>query len=115
MQIIKTEGYSVKDKVVIANDYIVPELTSQYNIAKDQILIEKDVMTYIISRSEEEKGVRNLKRSLNEIFSFVNYRNIIKDYNVDSLSVMMPLKLTTHIVNKILPLPKSQYFHSMYA
>ena len=67
---IHTKGYDSKEKTVIARDYLLPSVQKQINFKADDIEISDDVINHIItSYTEQEKGVRNLKRCL-EILAY---------------------------------------------
>ena len=70
---IETTGYSVKDKLVIAKDYLLPKIVKQVKFNEGDIIIEDDMIKYIIEHcTENEKGVRNLKRCLEIVFTKLN-------------------------------------------
>lgn len=75
---IKTNGYNVKDKLAITNDYLLKEICANYGFSTGDIVFTNDVLTYIINITDEEKGVRNLKRSLEEIISQLNLHKLLK-------------------------------------
>ena len=60
---IQTNGYDTKDKINIVNDYLLPKIIDQVKFNKEDIIISNDIITHIINTyTNEEKGVRNLKR-----------------------------------------------------
>jgi ATP-dependent Lon protease len=108
---IKTEGYKLEEKVIIARDYLLPELYNQFKL-KD-VSIKDDVIKYIInSRIEDEEGVRNLKRALECILSNLNLNVLMSPEEV-----LFPLEITEDMVNKYvkkLNANASNKLHSMY-
>lgn len=88
---IRVNGYKSEEKVIIARDYLIPEIIKEYGIKNDDIVFSDDILKYIITITEEEQGVRNLKRNINNIISWVNMiryipRNDITikfPYNID--------------------------------
>lgn len=77
MVCIHTDGYSAKDKVIIAKNHLIPYLTAEFGFPKDSILFPDDVLHSIITRVETEEGIRNFRRALHEIFSNVNLKRLI--------------------------------------
>lgn len=70
---IKTLGLDVKSKLIIAKDYLLPNLLKEYNIKEGDIKFEDEcVDTLINNYTNKEKGVRNLKRCLETVVSKVN-------------------------------------------
>lgn len=90
---IHAEGYTKKDKLTIAKDYIIPDIYEQFNINDDQIVIPEHVMSRIISRTDEEAGVRNMKRSLENIVSNLNISKLLGE-------VEFPVVVSEEMVSK---------------
>ena len=64
MYSIQTKGYTPKEKIIIANNYLLPKIREQVNFKKDEIIIPDDVLEYIINTpgmTRNEDGVRNFK------------------------------------------------------
>ena len=75
---IKTNGYNMKDKIEIANNYILKELCANYGFDTHEIVFTNEILGYIINNTAEEKGVRNFKRALEEIISQLNLHKLLK-------------------------------------
>ena len=96
MYSIQTKGYTTKEKIVIANNYLLPKIREQVSFKKDDIIIPDDVLEYIISTpgmTRSEDGVRNLKRCLEIIHTKLNLFRLVKsDSNI--LTKEIDLKVT---------------------
>jgi len=103
---IKTEGYSVKDKVKIAKDFMLPKLMKEFAFAQTDIIIPDDVVSHIISLIDEEQGVRNLKRALEDILSRVNLDRLLNKNKT------FPFVVTEEIVSSYITKPKPPAFLS---
>ncbi len=68
---IKFSNLTLREKIVIVNDYILPELYDNIDL-KDAIDIPENVLVYIIEHYTNESGVRKLKELLYEIISEIN-------------------------------------------
>ena len=67
---IHTKGYDTKEKYTIAQDYLIPKIEKNINFEKGQIIIPNDTLTFIVNEyTEGEKGVRNLKRCLEILYT----------------------------------------------
>ena len=78
---IQTEGYDAKEKVTIARKYLLPKIQEQVNFNDGDIIIPDDTLEYIISNqglTNEESGVRNLKRCLEIIYTKLNLFRLMK-------------------------------------
>lgn len=101
MIVIKASGYDNKDKIKIAQDYMVPQFKTEYNLQGD-IIFPDDTITHIIKSIEDEKGVRNLKRALDDIISQVNLHYLLKkslEVKKEHISIEFPFTITPQIVD----------------
>ena len=109
MSIIKTYAYKPSEKIEIARNYLIPEMERQYNIPHDSIRFSEENIRYIVGKIDEEKGVRNLKRALNEIFAFTNYKHILQEYTaIDENDLVFPLQMSEKIIDFIIPKKNEQ-------
>lgn len=105
---IQTDGYDNKQKIVIANNYLLPKIREQVKFNKEDIVLSDDVVSYIISSfTDGEKGVRNLKRCLEIIHTKLNlYRLMTPETNLfekeQTLKVSFPFEVTREVVDKLI-------------
>jgi len=119
---IKTKGYIAKEKIVIANNYLLPKIREQVKFQPEDILIEDDVMSHIIeTHCNKEDGVRNLKRCLEIIYTKLNLYRLMKPgstlfNNEISLNVEFPYTITKNIADKLIKREddKNAAMYSMY-
>ena len=62
MYTIDIPGYNVTDKICIAKSHLIPAI--EKDLGLQGLLINDKVLKYLIERTHEEEGVRNLKRNL---------------------------------------------------
>ena len=118
---IQTNGYDSKQKIIIANNYLVPKVISNVNFNKEDITISDDTLKYIMDNyTNKEKGVRNLKRCIEIIYTKINlYRLMKPDTNLFeedvSLSVTFPFTVTTDVVQKLIKKEENdEYYKNFY-
>jgi len=105
---ITTKGYNIKEKTTICSDYLSPKIQENVGFKKDDIIIPDDVIKYIIDNyTDEEKGVRNIKRCIEIIYTKLNlYRLMKPDTNLFkkdlSIKVEFPYTVTTDVVQKLI-------------
>ena len=76
---IRTKGYDLKEKTIIARNYMLPKIREQVGFGPDDIVFSDDVLGHIISNlAKGEEGVRNLKRSLEVIHTKLNLYRLVK-------------------------------------
>ena len=76
---IETKGYEADDKVIISKQYLIPKLESELNMKEGDIVLKDDIIKHIVEKyTNGEKGVRNLKRCLEIVYSKINLYKFIK-------------------------------------
>lgn len=118
---IKTDGYSTKEKIHIVNNYLSPSIGKQMAFSNNDIIINDDVLMYIIEKfTMEEKGVRNVKRCIEIIYSKLNLFRLMKPgvnifkQQID-LDVSFPFEVTRNNVDKLIKINTgSSIYKHMY-
>ena len=105
---ITTKGYDKKEKNIIAKKYLLTSSCKQVKFEEGSIIINDDALDYIIDNyTEEESGVRNLKRCLEIIFTKLNlFRLMPKEYSLfnkeEIFNVEFPFHVTIPIIQKLI-------------
>ena len=94
---IKVNGYSFKEKMTICKNYIIPELLPQYNLHMEDIQFEESLIKLIIDSYGKDEGVRNIKRVINNILSYVNMMRYIPN---ESYEIKLPFSITIDFFEK---------------
>ena len=112
---INVNGYSVIQKKVIAKDYLIDEILPKYNMKKGDIIFEDKLLDYIIDNvSSKEGGVRDLKRAINNIVSWINMMKYIK---IDNIEIKLPFNVSISYYDKYCKknnTMSNDKIHSMY-
>jgi len=70
--VIQLAGYSSKEKATIAENYLIPQALKELGL-DERVAFSKEVVPYIIEQyANEEVGVRELKRSIEQIAQKIN-------------------------------------------
>ena len=105
---IQTGGYKNDEKCIIANDYLIPNIEKNVNFEKGQIIIPSETIKYIAETlTDNEKGVRNLKRCLEIIYTKLNLYRLMKEGSTlfnkeETIKVKFPFTVTKEIVQKLI-------------
>jgi len=67
MEVIHLSGYTLEEKLVIANRYLLPRQIKENGVKKRQIRINDTTITRIITHYTREAGLRNLEREIGKI------------------------------------------------
>ena len=105
---IKTTGYKINDKIVIAKNYLIPKIRYEVNFKEGDIIIPDATLNYIIDNyTEKEDGVRNLKRCIEIVYKKLNLYRLVKPgttlFEKDNVLVVeFPFTVTNDIVNNLI-------------
>uniref|UniRef100_A0A6C0C3S3 ATPase AAA-type core domain-containing protein n=1 Tax=viral metagenome TaxID=1070528 RepID=A0A6C0C3S3_9ZZZZ len=105
---IHTAGYDTKEKIVIAKKYLIPKIEKNVNFKEGEINIMDDSLTKIIDTfTDKEKGVRNLKRCLEIIYTKLNlYRLMKPDSSLfkkeNTIKVEFPFVVNLEVIDKLI-------------
>jgi ATP-dependent Lon protease len=121
---IETKGYEAKEKMVIARQYMLPKIREQVNFGPDDIVIPDDTLQYIITNkklTQEEAGVRNMKRCLEIIHTKLNLFRLMRPDDTMltkeiGIKVEFPFTVTRQHVDQLIKNEEkqSQSLLSMY-
>lgn len=67
MEVIQVSGYTEYDKMIIANNYLIPKQIEENGLTKSKVKISDKVVSKIIKNYTRESGVRNLERQIAKI------------------------------------------------
>lgn len=82
MNVVVLKGYDAKQKLTIAENYLLPAALRDVNLV-EKVAIGREVIEHVIAEyASEEKGVRQLKRSLEQIAQKLN---MLRMYNAKEL------------------------------
>ena len=97
MVVIHLEGYEKKDKMEIAEKYLLPTALKDVSLT-ERVNISKEVIEYIITEyAGSEPGVRELKRCLEQVAQKIN---MLRMFNTKDLPFHIPEFQLPFIVKK---------------
>lgn len=97
MVIVRLKGYDKKEKLQIAEQYVLPGALKEVNLA-EKVKISRDVLEYIIeNHAGESSGVRELKRCIEQMAQKLN---MLRMYNHKDLPFHIPNFSLPFIVKK---------------
>ena len=87
MVVVNLNGYQVKDKVAIAEQFLMPAALREVNLV-EKVAISREILQHILETyAKEETGVRELKRCIEQIAQRVN---MLRMFNVKELPFHIP-------------------------
>lgn len=111
LTIIKFEGYNLDEKINISRDFIIPEILKNVGFQQKDIIFNDNIIKYMIDKYtniNNEEGVRNIKRIIEDLILKINLLKLTKNknnllnigYNIDNLQ--FPLIITNEIIDNLL-------------
>lgn len=106
---IKINSYSTKEKVSIAQNYILKELCDNIGFDKSKIHFDDAVIRYIIEKYTQEAGARELRRKLEQILLKLNidrfymrgpFRKIMYEKYVEQKSLVSKLSYSCDLIEE---------------
>src|SRR5687767_4989059 len=64
LEVIRIAGYTIEEKVEIANRYLMPRLLTDHGLTENDIHLSDSVLSFVTSRYSREAGLRTFERSL---------------------------------------------------
>ena len=110
---IKTNGYQKKDKIIIAQNYLIPNIRNTIKLNESLVTISNNILEIIIEKyCNNEQGVRNLKRNLEIIFTKLNLLRLLKNDNPllkDQIKINknFPIEIDVDSLEKLIIKPES--------
>ena len=112
MYVIHTKGFKTEEKIKICNEYLIPEIFNTFAFEREEITFTDEIIKDIIEKyTEEEKGVRNLKRCIETIISKINIHVLSHGDNglsFDLENLTLPVTLTEKHVDILLKKDSSE-------
>lgn len=82
---INTDGFNTESKLNISKNYLLPSICKQVNFNIQDIIIDDSILKTIIEQyTNNEKGVRNLKRCLEKIVTKLNIMKLFYNGNEET-------------------------------
>jgi ATP-dependent Lon protease len=87
MVVIELQGYSAKEKLTIAETFLLPAALKEVNL-DEKVSISHDVVEHILKEyAGDEKGVRELKRCVEAVVQKIN---MLRIFNTKELPFHIP-------------------------
>ena len=67
MEVVEFTGYTEREKLVIARNYLIPRQRTENGLSSDQIEFQDEAVAEVITGYTRESGVRQLEREIGKL------------------------------------------------
>ena len=93
--IIETNALNLQDKLVIINDYMLPNICKEVGFNKNEIVLSNDLIKNLIETYTNEAGVRKIKEKIVDIIRDINLNRFYNN------NYSLPYIVTEEYVKKL--------------
>jgi hypothetical protein len=117
---VQTEGYTAAQKAVIAKQYLAKGIRANVAFEEGEVTFTDEATAYIIEHyTQQEKGVRNLKRCIETIFTKLNLFRLMKPgqslfEGQLPMQITFPFVVTAAVVPFLLKVDQPAAYSHMY-
>jgi ATP-dependent Lon protease len=87
MVVVQLAGYQTKDKISIAEQFLLPHALKEVNLV-EKVAVSREILQHVLENyAKEETGVRELKRCIEQIVQRIN---MLRMFNVKELPFHIP-------------------------
>ena len=107
MNLVHVKGYTASEKEHIVKEFFIPKIMKNLHINSEDVIVTKEAIRFLVSKSMYQKGVRQLEMDINGVFQRINTLKLIKNsssdinlsYSIKDFSI--PFKLTEGKIKKL--------------
>ena len=112
LEIIEVSGYSEEEKLIIANQYIIPKVIKEMGLAVANVVFSRPAISAIINGHTRESGLRGLEKQIASVCRKLAREFAENGALVGAVGQNGVLKLTPTLINK--HLGASKYGETFY-
>ena len=93
--VIETKALNLPEKIIILNDYMIPEIFAEVGFDKSEIIFTDEILDFIITTYTNEAGVRKIKEKIYDIIRDINLKRF------HDLSIQLPYIVTKKYIERL--------------
>jgi len=108
---INLKGFSIDEKVLIAKEYLIKELSQNIGISEQEFSLDDEIIKEIIQKHTKEEGVRELRRCIETILLKLNMAKYTHKLDDSLKNIRFPINLDSNLVEELLKKNKEDDYH----
>jgi ATP-dependent Lon protease len=100
LEIIEVSGYSEEEKLIIANQYLIPKQLKETGLKEDEVIFNSKAVTTIINNYTRESGLRGLEKQIASVCRKIARQYAEADESTSVDKERRVIKLTPQMVQK---------------
>lgn len=108
--IINIDKYTREDKLKLTKHSLLETIYKSYNFNEKDVILSDEMIYYIIDKTIEEDGVRNLQRNINNIYSYINMNRYI---TIDEKIIKFPFTVDKSFIDKYLIIKRENQVNNL--
>lgn len=103
LEIIEVSGYSEEEKIIIANQYLIPKQIKESGLENSGVIFGKGAVSTIINQYTRESGLRGLEKLIASICRKIARQRaeaLDADSEIEVSKKVIPVKLTPALVQR---------------
>ena len=108
MKVVQVEDPSLDDKIQISKRHLIPKSMKDIGFNTTDIKFTDDTIEYIIKKTKQEKGVRQLKRNIETILERINVLSLLDKEEVrkhlsfgKNITINFPFEISKEVIDKL--------------
>ena len=101
IQEIPVRALSLQDKLIISQNYVIPEILSNVGFSNMEIIFTNEILSKIINKYTHEAGVRKVNEILYDIVRDINLKKIENSNNTIEYPISIDDKITEPILSNM--------------
>ena len=109
MEVIEIEGYTFLDKVHISRQFLLPKQLENHGITENNLKIDDEALSSIISHHTREAGVRRLERRIADVCRYAAVQVAEKLETHENATDLVELNVDPELLSEVLGPERYQY------
>jgi Lon-like ATP-dependent protease len=99
MEVIRLSGYDIREKVSIAETYLVPKAIESTGLAPNSLTFTREALEFLVTNYCRESGVRSLQKKILSIAEKVAHKSVQEEEKAEEKVSSAPTEVTVDMIS----------------